>query len=146
MPFVPVETVQGASNAVLTSISYRRPWRKNKSAEILPRLVIGIPKALAGGFTVAVTDRFAINLGTGCDAGKVHIVRSSTGGGTAKEFKGAVTFRFGFIPMLGSDAAEKEFVISKPIRDGFEITLPPWFKSDELVSDVKAPPEKKAKK
>lgn len=42
--------------------------------------------------------------------------------------KNAVAFRFGYVPMLGDEIADKEFVDGFAIDGGFEICLPPWFK------------------
>jgi len=32
--------------------------------------------------------------------------------------------------MLGVDAAEKEYIEARAIKDGYEIDLPAWFKAD----------------
>ena len=72
---------------------------------------------------------FTLSVGTGTDAGKARI-SPAVKGVVPTHFLHGLVFRFGYVPMLGTDAAEKEFVAVKAIgKDGFEIDLPPWFKA-----------------
>ena len=66
--------------------------------------------------------------GGGDGAGRARLARSyDSQGANARLFRGAVTFRFGHVPMLGTDAAEKE-PIEVHMADGdFEFELPKWF-------------------
>lgn len=130
MAFEKIETVKGPSKQLLASISYRRFGKKLGGQ---PRLVIGIPKGIVGDCKLKDGMQFALTLGTGSDLGKLRIAGVDAGGAGAKMLKGSVGFHFGFVPMLGTDAADKEFVEAKllPGKDPvFELIAPPWFKAD----------------
>ena len=85
---------------------------------------------IAENFKPKANQRYALQVGTGADVGKARIEPITAGGVTPSIVKGGVTFRFGYVPMLGSDAAEKEFIEARATKTGFEIDLPPWFKAD----------------
>lgn len=127
MPFTnPLVTVPGGRIAK-ASLSYRR----NKRAKVkgMPNLVIGIPKDIAAGL-VKSGDAFTMLLGDGADKGKAHLVRTDRDdGAVATVLRGSVVLRFGHVPMLGSDAAEKEAIELQPLDGGFgfELELPKWF-------------------
>lgn len=129
MPFASVEFVTTAPRDSRASISYKRPG-KGLRGPAQPRLVIGLPLTICKDFKFGDKQRFALQVGDGADKGKGRIVLAPVGV-PARILKGGAVFRFGYVPMLGEDAAEKEFVEAQPIKDGFEIVLPPWFKADE---------------
>lgn len=122
MGFETIATVVGKGKQA--SISYRRNQRSG-----IPRLIISIPKVIAAD-TIGVNDCFRLQLGTGGDKGKARLVRIK-GGTPVCIQRGGVTLRFGFVPMLGNSAAEKEEIEIRPIDLGFEFDLPAWFKADE---------------
>jgi len=110
------------------SISYRRLKYKNGARQEDPRLLITIPKAFTQGMTIAKGDRYVLMIGDGPDAGKARLIKSDDGEGSKVAiFSGAVSMRFGFVPMLGHDAADKESVEVRQVDGGFEIDLPVWF-------------------
>lgn len=130
MPFQIVPTIAKAMKDVRASISYRRNLNTKKATSANPKLVVGIPQAVMNGFKPKANDLYALMAGTGADKGRARIVATKAGGVAPRILKGGAVFRFGFCPMLGSDAAEKEFVAVKSIDGGFEIELPAWFKAD----------------
>jgi hypothetical protein len=110
------------------SLSYRRVKYKNGAKQRDPRLLITIPKAFTGGMDIKKGDHFVLLIGDGPDTGKARLIRSENGEGSRVAiFSGAVSMRFGFVPMLGHDAAEKEDVDVRQVEGGFEIDLPQWF-------------------
>lgn len=131
MPFENLEFVKGQSKSLRASISYKRQRTKNQ--DILPRLTIGIPGSIVGDKKPEPSQAFALQLGSGKDAGRLRIVPVSGGGVRARSIRSGLTFFFGHIPLLGADAAEKEFVEARALPDGkgFELDLPAWFKADE---------------
>lgn len=129
MPFEVVSTVSGRQNETQATISYRKIITKSGRAK-LPRLIIGIPAAVVnGGGKLKANATFALKVGTGADKGKARILPAPEGV-TARLLKGGITFRFGYLPMLGTDQAEREFVEARSIDGGFEIDLPAWFKAE----------------
>ncbi len=130
MPFELVATIAKPMKDVQASISYRKNTTKHGRSKN-PKLIIGIPKTAMGDFKAKKEQAFSLSLGIGDDAGKARILATAHGGVLATHLKGGIVFRFGYVPMLGQDAAEKEFVAVKSIGDGFEIDLPAWFKSDK---------------
>jgi len=93
-----------------------------------PKLVISIPKHFTEGVTVVKGDRYVLMIGDGDDAGKARVMKSSNGEGSKVQvFSGCISLRFGYVPMLGHDAAEKEDVDVRQVPGGFEIDLPSWF-------------------
>ena len=57
----------------------------------------------------------------------------SAEGVVPREVKGGLAFRFGFVPLLGTDAAEKENVNGRVVPNGkdgpvIELDAPAWFK------------------
>lgn len=133
MPFEVLETISRIANAggkTSASIGYRRHGEKGK----LPVLIVTVPVRLVNGFKHGPDDRFQLHLGSGNDQGKARIVRSPVGV-KVKPFKHHLIFRFGYVPMLGTDQAAKEDIEVKFLPPhSFEIKLPPWFKSDEPSS------------
>lgn len=143
MPFEDLITVAAAPKDALASISYRRA-EIGKKLNPHPKLIVGIPAkycphnksstpkkdAQVGKLTPGL---WSFMVGTGTDAGKARIMPSATGVHGRMLKAGAMAFRFGYVPMLGKDAAEKEFVEVRAVMSdkgqGFEIDLPPWFKA-----------------
>lgn len=113
------------------SVSYRR--FDTKAGKAKPKLIIGVPGALLSKFKSKDGDRFSLMIGDGADAGKAMIVKDKDGLAGGRKFglgEGCWTFRFGFVPMLGSAAAEKETVdLVAESADSIIITMPPWFKA-----------------
>lgn len=128
MPFDDLEFVAAPMKAVQASISYRRIGTRNGRSK-MPKLIIGLPAAVLTGFKPKESQLFTLQVGSGADAGKARIV-PATEGVKAMVRRGGATFRFGYVPMLGDDQAEKEFVAVKATKDGFEIVLPAWFKPE----------------
>lgn len=127
MPFTNALVTVPGSRTARASMSYRRNRRSKLRG--MPNLVIGIPKCLAGD-TVKSGDYFRILLGDGDDAGKARIARCNGGGddaAAATVLRGSVVLRFGHVPILGADAAEKETIELHLVDDGFELELPKWF-------------------
>lgn len=131
MTFKPISTNVGMMKCTMASIGYRRETRKGADKN-RPRLVIRIPKSLTESFKPKPGQRFVLALGNGNDIGKARILPAVNGdtGSLAYCKEGSAVFNFGFVPLLGTDAADLDHVEVKPIQNGFEIDLPPWFKSD----------------
>jgi hypothetical protein len=110
------------------SLSYRRLKYKTGAKQRDPRLLISIPRAFTDGMTITKGDRYVLLVGDGDDTGKARLLRSTNGDGSKVQvFSGCVSLRFGFVPMLGHDAAEKEDIDVRQCEGGFEIELPKWF-------------------
>ena len=110
------------------SLSYRRLKYKTGAKQRDPKLLISIPRYFTEGMTIVKGDRYILMIGDGDDAGKARLLKSDNGGGSkVAVFSGCVSLRFGFVPMLGHDAAEKEDVEVRQCEGGFEIDLPQWF-------------------
>ncbi len=138
MPFEYVPTISAPPKDIFASISYRRNLTKHGKNRN-PKLIIGIPKSVCALFKSSTKDKktppefyYEFHIGTGTDKGKARILKTNPGsvGVRATILKGGMVLRFGYVPMLGSSAAEKDMVEVKTIDDGFEITLPSWFKGD----------------
>lgn len=127
MPFERLETQPHQVHAGRPSISYKRPSSK-KTGPRPPRLMIGIPGALMPP-KGKVAERYGLSFGSGKDAGRLRIVPDAKGIEPGKRMN-FLTFSFGFVPMLGDEAAEKEFIDGKLLEGGagWELTLPAWFK------------------
>ena len=111
------------------SVSYRRLKYKTGAKQRDPKLLISIPKYFTEGMTITKGDRYILLIGDDEDEGKARIIKSTNGEGSKVQvFSGCVSLRFGFVPMLGHDAAEKEDVEVRLCDGGFEIDLPVWFK------------------
>ncbi len=136
MPFAPLETITRPLKEVKASISYmrfRREGKKKKQEhEYTPRLVIGIPKAVVTAPKKMAAQSYVLQIGSGNDAGKARLLPAANGNGvTPRELKGALAFRFGYVPLLGDSVADREMVDVKALSGGgFELTLPAWFKAD----------------
>lgn len=130
MPFEVLPIVAKPLKDVRASISYRKSDTKHGRSKN-PKLIVGIPKAISGDFKPKATQLFNMLIGHGADAGKARIL-PATDGVKPTLLKGGAIFRFGFVPMLGQDAAEKDFVAVKTHGAGFELELPAWFKSDAV--------------
>lgn len=132
MAFKALEIVTEADRAVLASLSYRKARLKGGDAR--PRLVLGIPKRAMDGKKVKAEQAFALLIGDGNDKGKARVIFAATGPAMRQLKTGGASIRFGFVPMLGNDAAEKEFIGIRAIEHGghpaFELDLPKWFKAD----------------
>lgn len=134
MPFEILETVARDTRVAMASVSYERgKGRNGVIRDRRPRLRVSIPTVFAG---LCKRDRFRIDVGTGADAGRARIsglakgVPGASAPGTM--MKNALVVRFGFVPMLGEDAAAKEFVPVRKLDDNtWEIDLPPWFKAED---------------
>lgn len=133
MPFTVLPTVQGRwGEPVKTtgSLSYKRLKYKNGNKMKDPKLRISIPKHFTEGMTIQKGDRYILMVGDGDDAGKARLVKSANHEGTKVQiFSGCVTLRFGYVPMLGHDAADKEDIDVRQVPEGFEIDLPEWFRA-----------------
>lgn len=131
MPFTVLPTIMGRYGLPAKtrgSISYRRLKYKTGAKMKDPKLVINIPKAFTEGMTIVKGDRFVLMVGDGDDTGKAQLIKASNGEGSKVQvFAGCVSLRFGYVPMLGHDAAEKEDVDVRQVTGGFEIDLPAWF-------------------
>lgn len=139
MPFEAIEFVTKHNAPPQASISYERPERHTKkgvSTGKRPRLMISIPTTLSG---VTKKEHFMLCVGTGKDAGKARITGQNvknTKTTKRKDWSNATTWDFGYVPMLGMDAAAKEFVAVRKISDDeFEIDLPAWFKPEEPAEE-----------
>lgn len=120
------------------SISYRRRKTKKRltpNPDTPPALIIGVPSVLLSKFKNKDGDRYVLMLGDGPDAKKAMIVKDKDGACKAAHFgrpPGCFSFRFGYLPMMGMNAAEKEFVeVVAETADSITITLPAWFKADK---------------
>jgi hypothetical protein len=135
MPFAPLETVTKKLIEIRASISYmRRRMREGKNKrhphEYTPRLVIGIPKGVVTAPKKAAAQTYVFQIGSGNDAGKARLLPSDKGI-APRDLKGGLVFRFGYVPMLGNNIADRELVEVKALAGGgFEIALPAWFKAD----------------
>jgi hypothetical protein len=131
MSFQPLPTIissYGHIEKTRGSISYRRLKYKTGAKQKDPRLLISIPRAFTQGMTITKGDRYILMVGDGDDQGKARLIKSDNGDGSKVQvFSGCVSLRFGFVPMLGHDAAEKEDVEVRQCEGGFEIDLPVWF-------------------
>jgi hypothetical protein len=137
MPFEICETVSGNLKEVKASISYMRyavregKKRRRPENEYLPRLVIGIPKAVVTAAKKATSQAYVLQIGAGADAGRARLMPSDKGSVTPRELRGGLAFRFGYVPLLGNAIADREYVDVKALPGGgFEIALPAWFKAD----------------
>jgi hypothetical protein len=110
------------------SLSYRRVKYKTGAKQKDPRLLITIPKFFTTGMDIKKGDHFVLMIGDGEDVGKARLIKSTNGEGSRVAiFSGAVSLRFGYVPMLGHDAADKEDIDVRQCEGGFEIDLPRWF-------------------
>jgi hypothetical protein len=133
MPFTVLPTILGKDGTVAKTkgaLSYRRLKYKTGAKQRDPRLLISIPKFFTEGMTIKKGDRYELLIGDGADAGKARLIKSENGEGSRVQvFSGCVSLRFGFVPMLGHDAAEKEDIEVRQCDGGFEIDLPKWFQA-----------------
>jgi len=131
MPFTVLPTIIGKQPGVCKtrgSLSYRRLKYKNGNKMRDPKLLISIPKYFTEGMSIKKGDLYVLLVGDGEDAGKARLIKSTKGEGSrVAVFSGCVSLRFGFVPMLGHDAAEKEEIDVRQCDGGFEIDLPQWF-------------------
>ena len=128
MPFEPLPTVPGDTGYKIGgSISYKRNSRsRNKKSP--PRLIICLPATINNG-NIRKNDRVALLVGTGADEGKARLLKGNSGAAIAHLLRGGgVLLRFGYVPMLGLDQAEREQLDFRADGDGFEFDLPAWFK------------------
>lgn len=135
MPFEAIPTMPVVKRtASQASMSYCKMATKHGRAKT-PRLIISIPKQLADGFKPKDDSLFELQVGTGPDRGKARIVPSKDGA-PVSDLMHCWKFRFGYVPLLGSDGrAEKTFVDLKKIgKDTFEIVLPEWFSAIREVA------------
>lgn len=142
MPFEDLVTIANPPKDVLASISYRRNTF-GKKPNPHPKLIIGIPAKFCPQSKstgpkkgekapTAPTVMWTFQVGTGDDAGLARIVPADVGVQARALRGGALAFRFGYVPALGKDAADKDYVpisnITTSKGPGFEIKLPDWFK------------------
>ena len=73
MAFEEIHTITTLKQGVCATISYK-PIATNSGRKLTPKLIIGIPKAQAAGFSPAKDATFVLKLGTGPDFGKARIV------------------------------------------------------------------------
>lgn len=141
MPFEDLITVtKGLPKDKVASISYRKNVH-GKKPNPHPKLIVGIPAKFcpqnkaAGpkkGKDAPDATLWTFQVGTGVDAGIARIVPADVGVHARILAGGAMAFRFGYVPILGKDGAEKEDISVRSIVTekgaGFEFTLPAWFK------------------
>lgn len=127
MPFEVLETIKKELKASRPSISYMRFVSERTKKKNMPKLIVGIPRAILGPFKPKAETLYEFHVGSGKDAGRARIVPGKNGV-AATTLKNFIAFRFGFVPALGDEIADKEFVDGRPIDGGFEIDLPAWFK------------------
>jgi hypothetical protein len=129
MPFDVLPTIVAETRKTYGSISYKRNARsKNKKSP--PRLIICLPALLNNGL-IHDGDRVQLLVGSGKDAGHGLLVKANGKGDgiTAHSIRGgAILLRFGYVPMLGSDPAEREPLDFQAVAEGLMFPLPPWFK------------------
>jgi hypothetical protein len=128
MPFEPLPTVPSDKQLKTSgSISYKRNSRaRNKKSP--PRLIICLPAVVNNG-AIRKDDRVELMVGTGPDIGRAKLVKSKDGAALAHALRGGgILLRFGYVPLLGTDPAEREPLDFRPDSDGFLFDLPPWFK------------------
>lgn len=140
MSFKAVETELHTKEYALNrvSVGYRRPPQNGKRGtekvfEVKPRLKIGVPRTIAGRFDP--TQRYDLLFGTGPDAGKTRVAVAVNGCGRyGRAGLGGGVFKFGYVPALSMDAAEKEFVdflvLDPAQHDGAVLELfgPAWLR------------------
>lgn len=129
MPFEPLPTVPAQKQLKdVGSISYKRNARsRNKKSP--PRLIICVPTIVNNGY-IHKSDRVALLIGSGDDAGRAQLRKGKEGAAVAHVLRGGgIMLRFGYVPMLGVDQAEREELDFRTNGDGFEFDLPPWFKA-----------------
>lgn len=147
MPFEVLATVTKPAKESRPSISYMRfksTTDPDNISKRLPKLIVGIPKGMISGFKPKKDELYEFHVGTGKDAGRARIIPGKNGI-AAIVLKNCVAFRFGFVPMLGDEIADKEFIDGHAIDGGFELALPAWFKPSERVAPA-APATAPAKK
>lgn len=127
MPFEALAIVPKVKPHSRASISYMRHTHEGSKLRPPPKLIVGIPRGILGTFKPKKDALYEFHVGTGKDVGKARIVAGKDGVAPSI-MKYFVAFRFGFVPTLGEDIADKEFVDSRPVDGGFEIDLPAWFK------------------
>ena len=162
MPFTSLPFEPSPMKQLCGSISYKRSKRKD-GPNGKPRLIISIPKAIAGDPLPEDSDRWGLDLGSGEDAGKLRIVPAMVGVKCVL-LKWVCVWRFGYVPLLGDEAAEIErceakrlnlsSADSKPsanpqmygarsadqvVGGCFELVLPAWFKGPSQTSVAEAP-------
>lgn len=128
MPFEAVATEPRVARQARPSISYMRQSSEHRAIKNrLPRLNVSIPRAVLGAFKPNGTTTYEFHIGTGKDVGKARIVPGKNGV-RALQMKHCVGFRFGYVPKLGDEIADREYVEGRPVEGGYEIDLPAWFK------------------
>lgn len=134
MPFQPVEVVNKYNKPPQASISYERRERQTKkgvSKAKRPTLLVAIPTALCG---TSKKEHWMLQVGTGEDAGKARIVGVAKGGkhvSKSRDTMHSMNIDFGYVPLLGEDAAAKDYcAVRKISEDEYEIDLPAWFKAN----------------
>jgi hypothetical protein len=129
MPFEPLPTVPtGKQLVVCGSISYKRNSRSRNNKKSPPRLIICLPTIVNNG-AIQKNDRVNLLIGTGSDEGRARLTKAKSEGALAYMMRGgAILLRFGYVPMLGLDAAEREQLEFRANGEGFEFDLPAWFK------------------
>jgi hypothetical protein len=136
VPFENLETITRDNMPPTALISYMPTQGHGKNAgkvkkDSKPRLVITLPTTICG---LAKADRWALQLGSGPDAGKLRIKGLAKNapakqGIAPSEMKNCFKFNFGFVTKLGDDHFDGE---RRPVRkisdDEFEIDIPAsWF-------------------
>jgi hypothetical protein len=132
MPFEQVKTEQKLAAGPRASISYSRWGGKQGKKKTRPKLIIGLNAAAVAECKLKADQTFELMLGTGKDAGSLRAMPAKLSGAvTRSRMKGSFSISFGFVPMLGEDAAAKEFVAIRAVQGGgFEIDAPAWFKPE----------------
>jgi hypothetical protein len=128
MPFEPLPTVPGEKQyRTCGSISCKRNSRAHNKKSV-PRLIICLPAMVNNGM-IKKNDRVGLLIGTGNDTGKARLVKDNGGAAVAHVLRGGgILLRFGYVPMLGADAAEREELDFRAVGGNFEFDLPLWFK------------------
>jgi hypothetical protein len=140
MPFEDVAFVRFSNVQKPPTISYRGVKSKKGGRTTNVNLIVGIPawkvKDAFPSSSVPKKAKFVLQIDV--ERKRIRIVIASSdhkGAGVEPTILkgGALTFRFGYIPMLGEESATQEdikFMSTLP-GVGFEFDAPSWFKKDE---------------
>lgn len=141
MPFEILETQGRQIRGTKISISYKRWGAKSGKARegSRPRLMISLTVEVAKLLGIKKqSEPWAILIGSGDMAGTARFLPHPKGTGLGVLIGRCPSLRFGFVPMLGTNAAALEYIDyrivdhpnGKTTVKALEIVLPAWFKAD----------------